>query len=272
MASEKRIRLQDEKGTLSILAINRGHPEYTAFRTALLPTERDLQRAEEADAKEAGLASRPRAVEAFRFGSSIRCFLPEEADCEETLTHTEAREILKQYMDDEGLNGEQGQVVLDARLCDALYARSKKELAAGVVQESFLTHDSKKNLYSRWDARLDLYHRTESGGAGQGKRTASAWRKGPPPAVQVDQIKVKGHSITRVIGVETYGIDAEELAIEAKKAFACTTTAEALPGKSSTGMQVELQGHIGDQLLEHLHKAHGVPRKYIKVKKPKGKK
>ena len=87
MASDKRIRLQDEKGTLSLLAVNRKHDAYTSFRTALLPTERDVQRAEEAEAKEAGMAGRPRAVEAFRFGAAIRPFLPEGADTEDPFSH-----------------------------------------------------------------------------------------------------------------------------------------------------------------------------------------
>ena len=80
-------------------------------------------------------------------------------DTKDPFSHPEAREVLRRYIEDEGLvdPDQPGMVILDPRLCDALYALSKKELAAGLKQEPFPLHDSKKNLYSRWDSKLELY-------------------------------------------------------------------------------------------------------------------
>jgi len=273
MGADRRIRLQDEKGTLSLLAINRKHDAYVSFRTGTRKTERDLLRAEAAEdaAGEASLVAK--AHTAFRFGSAIKSFLPEGRDDSETMWSVgEAREILKQYIEEEGLNHptSPGLIVLDAKLCDCLYALSKKEMKAGMEQEAFLTQDSKKNIFHRWDKQLELYHRLEGGG-----KKSTAWRKGPPPPVNITEVKVKGHNITNVVGLETYGIVPEDLASAAKQAFACTSNVTNLPGKNSAGKEVQLQGHLGARLLEHLHEVYGVERRCIAVKaqgKSKGKK
>ena len=81
------------------------------------------------------------------------------------------------------------------------------------------------------------------------------------------QEKVKGHNITRIVGLETFGIVADALAADAKRLFACTTNVSELPGRNSTGKEIQAQGHVGNRLLEHIHEAYAVDRKYISVKK-----
>lgn len=187
----------------------------------------------------------------------------QDTDAETMWSVQEAREVLKSYIDDHELvhSEDKALVVLDPLLCDMLYRLSKKEAKAGVQEGGFPTEDSKRNVFNRFEKHLEAYHMIEGG---LGKKM---WRKGMPSPVQVSQEKVKGHNITRVVGLETFGIVPEELAADAKRLFACTTTVTALSGRNSTGKEVQMQGHLADRLFEHIHRDHGVDRKHINVKK-----
>ena len=92
-----------------------------------------------------------RVVEAYRFSSAIRPLLPEGADLEQMWSTQEAKDVLKNYIEEHELvcPEDKSMVILNSTLCDTLYKHSKKELKSGAQQGSFLTHDSKKNVSMR---------------------------------------------------------------------------------------------------------------------------
>jgi len=89
MATDRRIRMLDEKGNLSLQAINRSHPAYKEFRTGVA-TERDTARAEAAVIAEESATQSCSVREAYRFSAALRPLLPEDFDLDTYWAHAEA--------------------------------------------------------------------------------------------------------------------------------------------------------------------------------------
>ncbi|KAL0326446.1 UNVERIFIED_CONTAM: Eukaryotic translation initiation factor 2D [Sesamum radiatum] len=69
--------------------------------------------------------------------------------------------------------------------------------------------------------------------------------------------------VTKLSGLESFLIDAEILASELQKKFACSTTISELPGKK--GLEVLVQGGVIDDLARHLVEQYGVQKRFIEV-------
>lgn len=109
-------------------------------------------------------------------------------------------------------------VVLDATLCDALY---KGTIKKGLT---YPTEIHKKDLGGTFLNRMQVHHRVSRG-------NESAVGKGAIKPIQIMTERRQGNKkVTRVSGVETFLMDAESLASELQKKFACSTTIAELPG------------------------------------------
>ncbi|XP_028122795.1 uncharacterized protein LOC114319922 [Camellia sinensis] len=88
--------------------------------------------------------------------------------------------------------------------------------------------------------------------------------KGALKTIQIMTERRQGNKkVTKLSGMESFLMDAEALASELQKKFACSTSVAKLPGKK--GHEVLIQGGVIDDLGRHLVEQYGVPKRYIEV-------
>lgn len=109
-------------------------------------------------------------------------------------------------------------VVLDATLCDALFKGTIKK------GSTYPTEIHKKDLGSAFLNRMQVHFRVARG-------NEVAVRKGAIKPVQIMTERRQGNKkVTRLSGLESFLMDAESLASELQKKFACSTSVAELPG------------------------------------------
>lgn len=113
----------------------------------------------------------------------------------------------------------------------------------------------------RFGSRLQPWHRVEVEGLPPRER------KGPLPPVLVCTGRSGGHNKTSVSGLETYGVDPDELARYGRRLFNCTASVAELPGKNVHDKEVTLQGHCVQEVVEHLQTVYKLPRRAIEVRR-----
>lgn len=113
---------------------------------------------------------------------------------------------------------DKAKVILDAALCDALYKGAIKKGSA------YPTEIHKKDLGSTFLNRMQIHHRVSRG-------NEVVIRKGAIRTVQIMTERRQGNKkMTRLSGAECFLMDADSLASELQKKFACSTTTAELPG------------------------------------------
>ncbi len=139
-------------------------------------------------------------------------------------------------------------VVLDDRLAEALYSKSNS------VGNSV----PKKEINEKWRAKLKPFYAITVDGE-------TTIHKGEVPPVQVvcEQRQGKKH-VTRVAGLETFGVNLSELASEFSKLFAASSVVQQLPGKNA-GEEVLIQGNVISGCVDHLTMKLNIPKKYIQI-------
>ena len=81
--------------------------------------------------------------------------------------------------------------------------------------------------------------------------------------------------LTRVSGLEGFGLDVEQLAVQGTKIFACAVSAQKNPSRPKTDKSKELlvHGNMADAVVRVLASApHYIPQKYLVVKRVADKK
>ena len=154
------------------------------------------------------------------------------------LTQPEVRAILDHYLtSNELLN--RGTATLDAPLTAALFKKDRNPP----------TSISRKDLNDRWmSAMEDAYALVEMPGS-----KILKLKRGSPPKVLLEVEKRQNKKfITRVRGVEEYGIHAEDFCRDVAKRFACSGAVETDVGRRAAlkKNQVELvfQGNLVEEL------------------------
>ncbi|CAA6673188.1 unnamed protein product [Spirodela intermedia] len=143
-------------------------------------------------------------------------------------------------------------VVLDATLCDALYKGAIKK------GSSYPTEVHKREVGPAFLGRMQVHHLVTRG-------AESTVRKGAVRAVQIMTEWRQGNKkVTRLSGLETFLLDADALAAELQKKFACSTTVSELPGKKGQN-EVLVQGGVIEDLARHLVDHYGIPKRFIEV-------
>ena len=73
--------------------------------------------------------------------------------------------------------------------------------------------------------------------------------------------------VLHVVGVESFGVDPDELAgVLARKLYAASWVSK-LPGKAAdTGKEIALQGNLGPKVQQLLQTDYGIGPEYIEVK------
>ncbi|KAL4302705.1 hypothetical protein GQ457_10G015770 [Hibiscus cannabinus] len=237
-----------------LVSVNRGHPEYIQFKPEKRPVEKVDQVGDAAASSESRSQKALEVVEAYKSSVHVNpIFASVGADTGKLYLASEATDIVFKYIEKENLVKQTNKaiVVLDATLCDALFKGAIKKGSA------YPTEIHKKDLSATFVSRMQAHHIVTRG-------SESVVRKGALKTVQIMTERRQGNKkVTKVSGLETFLIDAEALASELQKKFACSTTVAELPGKK--GLEVLIQGGVIDDVARHLLEQYGIPKRYIEV-------
>lgn len=159
------------------------------------------------------------------------------------LTGTEVRALLESYLEREDLI-QVDQVQLDGPLFDALYKKKK----GGEVTNDTLTV-SRKDMNDAWVAAMNpAYAIVQMPG-----NKVQKLGQGQPPKVQMEVSMRSGKKfITKLRGMEAYGINGQVLAKDVGRRLACQasveTTSETGPALPKGCVEIVLGGNFADEL------------------------
>lgn len=237
-----------------LLAVNRGHPDYQAFK----PEKRKADVAEAtapAPSESSQSQTQLELIELWKSTIHINPIMEAVgASLSQFYTASEAVDIVFSYVEKQNLVKpyDKSMVVLDAVLCDALYKGTVKK------GSTYPTEIHKKDLGFTFLNRMQSNHRVTRG-------NESVVRKGALKTVQIMTERRQGNKkVTRVSGLESFLVDADALASELQKKFACSTSVAELPGKKGQN-EVLVQGGVLEDLARHLVQHYGIPKKYIEI-------
>ena len=203
-----------------LISVNRGHPDYLLFK----PEKRSVEKVDQAGDYAASDCRSQKLLEVVEvYKSSVHVnpiFSSVGADTRKLYSAFEASDIVFNYIEKENLvkQPDKAIVVLDATLCDALFKGAIKK------GSTYPTEIHKKDLGATFISRMQAHHIVTRG-------SESVVRKGALKTVQIMTERRQGNKkVTKVSGLETFLMDAEALASELQKKFACSTTVAELPG------------------------------------------
>lgn len=241
------------KKEVVLISVDRKHVDYVSFK----PEKRQPDKIEQTkdQAADEGRSQRLLEIEeVYKPSTHVNpIFAAVGADTGGFFSASEATAVVFAYVEKENLvkPTNKGVVVLDATLCDVLFKGAIKKGTA------YPTEIHKKDLGPTFLNRMQAHHKVTRG-------SDSAIRKGNVKSIQIMTERRQGNKkVTKVSGFESFLMDAESLASELQKKFACSTTVAELPGKK--GHEVLIQGGVIDHLAKHLIDQYGVPKRYIEV-------
>lgn len=203
-----------------LLTVNRKHEDYTSFK----PDKRQPENVEQSSGHSAGEGQSQKILEIeeiYKPSSHVNpIFAAIGADTGGFYSASEASNIVFMYVEKECLvkSTNKAMVTLDATLCDALFKGAIKKGSA------YPTEVHKKDLGTQFLSRMQAHHKVTRG-------SDSAIRKGTIKSIQMLTERRQGNKkVTKVSGFESFLMDAESLASELQKKFACSTTVAELPG------------------------------------------
>ncbi|KAL3786418.1 hypothetical protein ACHAW5_002249 [Stephanodiscus triporus] len=167
------------------------------------------------------------------------------------LTKTECRALIEDYIEKEGLVVDRsGRVLVNGPLCDEVFRRSKKTKIPG--QSTDCPNDvERKDLIEKWIERMDKGHALVQM---PGSKILHLGR-GPPTPVNIEVEFRQGNRkkfLTRIRGMEEYGVDGESLSQDISHRFACSSTIETnpvgRPALKKGRVELVLQGHLSEEL------------------------
>ncbi|KAJ4844518.1 hypothetical protein Tsubulata_051548 [Turnera subulata] len=195
-----------------LFSVKRNHPDYLSFK----PEKRQELKVDHAAGQtvsESGIQKTLEVAEIYKPSVHVNpIFASVGADLGKLCTASEASDIVFTYVDKENLvkPTNKSMVVLDPILCDALFKGAIKKGSA------YPTEIHKKDLGSAFVSRMQAHHIVTRG-------SDSVVRKGSLKTIQIVTERRQGNKkVTKVSGVETFLMDAEALASELQKKFACS--------------------------------------------------
>ncbi|KAK4570671.1 hypothetical protein RGQ29_029498 [Quercus rubra] len=241
------------KKEVMLLSVNRNNVEYSSFKPEKRQVEKNDQISDHA-ANESRSNKVLDVAEIYKPSVHVNpIFASVGANTGNLYSASEATDIVFKYVEKENLvkPTDRSIVVLDPILCDALFKGAIKK------GSRYPTEIHKKDLGAAFISRMQPHHIVTRGGE-------SVVRKGALKAIQILTERRQGNKkVTKLSGMESFLIDAEALASELQKKFACSTSVTELPGKK--GHEVLVQGGVIDDLAKHLIEQYGIPKRYIEV-------
>ncbi|KAJ6360543.1 hypothetical protein OIU77_004539, partial [Salix suchowensis] len=232
---------EDKYKTETVLfSVNRRHLDYLSFK----PDRRQEQKVDKGGDQAVKETQSPKLLEVSEiYKPSVHVnpiFASVGADTGKLYSALEASDVVFKYIEKGNLVKPMSKsiVVLDPTLCDALFKGAIKKGSA------YPTEIHKKDLGSKFVSRMQAHHIVTRG-------SESVVRKGSVRTIQILTERRHGNKkVTKLSGMETFLMDADALASELQKKFACSTSVTELPGKK--GHEVLIQGGVIDDLGRHL--------------------
>ncbi|KAL2467558.1 eukaryotic translation initiation factor SUI1 family protein [Forsythia ovata] len=204
------------KKEVTLFSVNHNHQDYTSFK----PEKRTAKQPVNDVVNEGQLNKILDVAELYKSSVHVNpVFASVGADTGKLYTASEASQVVFGYVDKENLvkPANKSIVVLDATLCDALYKGAIKK------GSMYPTEIHKKDLGQTFINRMQSHIRVTRG-------SDSVVRKGALKPIQIMTERRQGNKkVTKLSGLESFLIDAEALASELQKKFACSTTIAELP-------------------------------------------
>ncbi len=157
------------------------------------------------------------------------------------LTAPECREILNRYILQNKLvdQFDPEMVTMDGPLTDALFRKSKKQLKTEATGKNRYDESvTRKDVNTRWLERMDKAYAIVS----MPGSVITSMKRGEPPKVSfvVESRQSKRKFVTRVRGLEEYGVNPEHFANDVSKRFACSSSIE----REAAGRETLKKGHV----------------------------
>lgn len=166
------------------------------------------------------------------------------------LTKAECRSLIDNYIESERLVDPncKGMILINGPLCDALYRSSKKNKLPEERNTAWPTSVSRKDVIDQWIEKMDKGHAlVEMPGS-----KILFLARGEPKPVDIEVEFRQGNKkkfLTRLRGMEDYGIEAEPLSNDVSHRFACSSSVETnpvgRPALKKGRVELVFQGEIG---------------------------
>mmetsp|Transcript_12892 Transcript_12892/g.23162 ORF Transcript_12892/g.23162 Transcript_12892/m.23162 type:complete len:812 (-) Transcript_12892:42-2477(-) len=169
------------------------------------------------------------------------------------LTKTECRALIETYIEKENLVDPKGKgrVLVNGPICDALYRVSKKNKQPDQKTAEYPTSVKRKELIEKWIGRMDKGHALVQM---PGSKILNLGRGGPKP-VDIEVEFRQGNRrkfLTRLRGMEEYGVEGEALCRDVAHRFACSGSVETdpvgRPALRKGRVELVFQGHLSEEL------------------------
>lgn len=247
------VKEDKHKKEVILFAVDRNHPDYLSYKPEKKKVDKPGPSTNNASNEDL-LRKTLEVSEIYKPSVHVNpIFASVGAETSGVYTASEASEMVFQYVEKENLvkPSNKSTVTLDATLCDALFKGAIKK------GSTYPTEIHKKDLGQTFIGRMQAHHCVTRG-------NDTVVRKGALKPIQIMTEKRQGNKkVTKLSGMESFLLDAEALASELQKKFACSTTVAELPGKK--GQEVLVQGGVIDDLARYLVEHYGVPKRYIEV-------
>ena len=199
----------------------------------------------------------------------------EQPDLNGLFAMKDLKSLLWQYTASRGLDKPNGRVRLDSAL-HAAFVREWNERVNEVT---------KADLSAAFDHHVTEFHALAFGSTAQIDAALAApsvdegglqFRRGPAPPIEValDTRDGKTKKVTRIWGLEAYGVVPALFMKEAQKAFACSGSLVTVPAnnKHKAYEEVIVQGNVMTDVGAVLQRLYGIPATVVKQKVDKHKK
>ncbi|KAJ2489323.1 hypothetical protein IWW37_004060 [Coemansia sp. RSA 2050] len=261
-AAEKHglIKLKDIRGELHVKSLNWAHKDMAEFTPYIVGTAKKEKQTDGEAGRSVAAPGQPgneldmiHVIELLKPSSALVLLFSDVGAQTDTgyFSRQQARAVLEDYIKGRQLVDAKHprMVKLDHRLCDGLLTKE---------EYSKLSTYPRDKLQARLQERMTLYTQVVLPGG------PTAVKIGNPPCAEIVCEKKMGSKvITRVSGLEPYGIDPQTLAKELRTACASSTTVDAIPGKKNAQMVI-VQGHQ-IAALTRLLEQHRLPARLISV-------
>jgi len=264
------IEAQEVNGVISIMKVNRSHPDYRAFVVQKQQPNNDKMTTPLSTSLPFSI------LELFKPPSGFQPLFVQVGETKKMYyERSEIQSILWKYVKQENLTPNEGgnhdKIFVNQFLLSTLFHNSNKQLLTSDSQGNHLLH--KKDLPNLVIQHMQRYYQVNRG-------TISELRKGSIGEISIvveDRQGGRKH-ITKVTGLENFAIDPSEISSKLPHLFAASTTIHPTPQTQNSlhpQMEVAIQGNVGVKIADHLVNVYAIPKKYIQIldkSKKKGKK
>ncbi|ETO64707.1 hypothetical protein F444_17849 [Phytophthora nicotianae P1976] len=269
MAAHGLLAVADNDGVQSIREIARRHPDVLSHEP--YQTDEEAQQEEQAAAnKAAGLPAfvpgqyAPEVEECIGLSLALKTLLPSvlpntsaSQPLKKYWSPAEVRDLVTQYIESQGLVDADNKkfVRLNGPLTDALYG--KKEPSGGYPER--LARPEILNLLL---SKCTRYHRIKLFPTHAAKFHGGSLK---PITIHAEKLKRRNNTtITNIAFYQQFGIDGAAFAKEAQKRWGCSAAVQTSEDKSK-GEEIQVHGHMTNEVLEYLATKYRINAKYCSV-------